>query len=94
MGGAFTSPYDWTILLHDLFLSHSKLLRPVIVKKWLRALFTNPDFATEVGMLWEISLQTLNSGRNTKVFGKAGDITRYHSMMTINRDLGFSVFPY
>jgi hypothetical protein len=93
MGGAFSSAYDWTTMLHDLFLSDPKLLRLVTIKKWLRSLFTNPDFTTEVGMPWEIYLQYLDTGRYMKIFGKGGDLTTYHSEMTVNRYLGFSVCP-
>jgi hypothetical protein len=93
MGGAFSSTYDWTTMLHDLFLSDPKLLRLPTIKKWLRSLFTNPDFTTEVGMPWEIFLQFLDTGRNMKIFGKGGDLTTYHSQMTLNRYLAFSVIP-
>ena len=91
MGGAFSSTYDWNRFLHQLFLSEPKLLRLVTAKKWLRALFTNFDFATEVGMPWEITLQVLDSGRNTKIFGKGGATTLYYADTSINRALGFSV---
>jgi|SRR5271170_6143 len=91
MGGAFSSAYDWTKFLHQLFLSEPKLVGLVTVKKWLRALFTNFDFATEVGMPWEITLQTLDSGRNTKIFGKGGAANLSYADTSINRALGFSV---
>jgi hypothetical protein len=95
MGGAFSSPYDWAKFFHQLFLSeHNKLLRLATAKKWLRALFTNVDFATEVGMPWEITLQTLDSGRHTKIFGKGGDANLYHADTSINRALGFSVLHW
>ena len=63
----------------------------VKAKRWLTALFMNPDFVTEVGMPWEIHLQTLPSGRNVKVFGKSGGIFQFHAYASINRYLGFSV---
>jgi hypothetical protein len=58
-------------------------------------LFTNPDFTSEVGMPWEIDLQYLTgSGRFTKIFKKEGDVGFFHSEMTINRALGFSVISF
>jgi hypothetical protein len=78
-------------MLHGLFLSKPTILSLVTTKKWLRALFTNPDFVSEVGMPWEINVQTLASGRHTKIYGKGGDVTKYQTYMTIDRALGFSV---
>jgi len=51
----------------------------------------NPDFVTEVGMPWEVFLQTLPSGRNTKVYGKSGGIFTFHAYVSVNTNLGFSV---
>lgn len=90
-GGAFANARNFTSFLHRLFLSTPSFLPEVTTKKWLRALFTNPDFATEVGMPWEINLQRLDSGRNVKIFGKGGSIGSFETYMTIDRTLGFSV---
>jgi hypothetical protein len=92
MGGAYASPNDFTALFHDLFLSgHPKLIKSVTARHWLRSLFTIQDFASEVGMPWEIYLQVLDSGRNLKVYTKAGDITAFHTVASINPSLGLSV---
>ena len=89
--GLYSSVNEFTRLLHALFLSDPTFLSLATTKKWLRALFTNLDFASEVGMPWEISIQELNSGRISKIYGKGGDLITYHSFMSINRALGFSV---
>lgn len=92
MGGAYASSNDMTELFRDLFLSDcSKLISSATARHWLRSLFTNQDFATEVGMPWEIFLQVLQSGRNVKIFSKAGDINAFHTVAGINPSLAYSV---
>jgi hypothetical protein len=91
-GGLFTTPEDYSKFLHDMFLSNkSSLITRGTRRRWLRSFFTNQDFVTEVGMPWEIYLQTLPSGRNTKVWGKSGGIFEFHSYISVNTELGFSV---
>jgi CubicO group peptidase (beta-lactamase class C family) len=92
MGGAYSSVNDMTALFHDLFLSNkSKLISSTAARHWLRGLFTNEDFSSEIGMPWEITLYSLPSGRFAKSYGKAGDISFYHPIGNINPTLGFSV---
>jgi hypothetical protein len=94
MGGAYASTNDFTTLFHDLFLSdHSKLIKKPTARHWLRSLFTLQDFASEVGMPWEIYFQLLDSGRYIKVYAKAGDINAFHTSASISPGLGFSVAP-
>jgi len=69
------------------------MLPRATTKKWLRALSTDPGFAYEIGMPWEISLQTLDSGRNVKLYDKAGGIGAFQTRMSIVRDLSYSVSP-
>lgn len=94
MGGAYASTNDFTALFHDLFLSDCpKLLTKTDTRHWLRSLFTIQDFASEVGMPWEIYFQVLDSGRYVKVYTKAGDLNAFHTVASINPSLGFSVHP-
>jgi hypothetical protein len=91
-GGLFTTVEDYNTFLYRMFLSNTTaLIDRAASRRWLRSFFTNPDFVTEVGMPWEVYLQTLPSGRNTKVYGKSGGIFDFHAYISVNTDLGFSV---